>query len=136
MRNDEICYLSAIELVSAIRAKDLSPVEITEAVLERIERLNPVLNAFCTSMADEARAAARRAEEAVMRGEELGPLHGVPVSIKDNLYVKGVRTTFGSKLLEHNVIEDDDSRTNASPAVSNGQLLLRTDRALYCIGRK
>ena len=124
MRNDEICYLSAVELVSAIRAKDLSPVEITEAVLERIERLNPVLNAFCTSMADEARAAARRAEEAVVHGEELGPLHGVPVSIKDNLYVKGVRTTFGSKLLEHNVTAEDApiiERLRAAGAVLIGR---------------
>ncbi len=107
MNDDDICYLSAVELAAAIRSKALSAVEVTEAVLQRIERLNPALNAFCTSMADEARERANEIEAAVLRGNDVGPLCGVPVSIKDNLYVSGVRTTFGSKLLENNVTTED-----------------------------
>jgi aspartyl-tRNA(Asn)/glutamyl-tRNA(Gln) amidotransferase subunit A len=105
--NSEICFSSAFQLASAVRKKQISPVEITQAVLDRIERLNPRLNAFCTMMIDEATEAARLAEEQVMRGESLGLLHGVPVSVKDNLYIKGVRTTFGSKLLENEVTDAD-----------------------------
>ena len=111
MQHSEICYLSAVELVAAYRTKELSPVEVTTAVLERIERLNPDLNAFCTLMADEAIESARRAEAETMKGAATGPLHGVPVSIKDNLYVKGWRTTFGSKLLEDNVTTEDAPMT-------------------------
>ena len=107
MSDEELCYLPAVEMAAAIRAKKLSPVEVTEAVYKRIERLNPKLNAFCTLTRDEATATARDAEKAVMRGEPLGLLHGVPVSIKDILYVKNVRTTFGSKLYENNVTTED-----------------------------
>ena len=107
MNDEELCYLSAGALAAAIRDRDISPLEVTRAVLDRIERLNPRLNAFCTSMAESALEDAHRADDAVASGAELGPLHGVPVSIKDNLYVRGVRTTFGSKLLEHNVTDED-----------------------------
>ena len=71
MGSDELCYMPAAEMAGAIREKRLSPVEVVEAVLARIEQLNPRLNAYCTVTADAARAAARDAEEAVMRG---GPL--------------------------------------------------------------
>jgi aspartyl-tRNA(Asn)/glutamyl-tRNA(Gln) amidotransferase subunit A len=101
------CLLSAVDLARAIRAKQISPVEATDAVLARIEKLNPVLNAYCTIVADDARETARAAEAAVMRGERLGPLHGVPVSIKDLMYVKNSRTTFGSKLHEQNITTED-----------------------------
>jgi aspartyl-tRNA(Asn)/glutamyl-tRNA(Gln) amidotransferase subunit A len=111
MNDEELCYMPAVEMAAAIRAKKLSPVEVTEAVLRRIELRNPKLNAFCTLTVDEARATAKQAEAAVMRGEPLGLLHGVPVSIKDILYVRNVRTTFGSKLYENNVTTED------SPAV-------------------
>src|SRR5947209_13094927 len=107
MDSEALCYLSAIDLAAAIRGRTVSPVEVTRAVLERIDRLNPTLNAFCTSMADEAMAAARAAEAAVVAGEMLGSLHGVPVSVKDILYVKNVRTTFGSMLFEHNITLED-----------------------------
>ncbi|HET8628359.1 MAG TPA: amidase [Thermomicrobiales bacterium] len=93
----DLCYTPATELARLIRERALSPVELTEALLARIERLNPALNAYCTVTADEARAAARAAEAAVTRGDPLGPLHGVPVSIKDLTLTKGVRTTRGSR---------------------------------------
>ncbi|MBI4012497.1 MAG: amidase [Candidatus Rokubacteria bacterium] len=98
MSDEEIGYASATALAAAIREKAVSPVEAVDAVLRRIERLNPVLNAYCTLTAEAARAAARRAEAAVLRGDALGPLHGVPVSVKDTIWTAGVRTTMGSAL--------------------------------------
>jgi aspartyl-tRNA(Asn)/glutamyl-tRNA(Gln) amidotransferase subunit A len=94
--SDSLCSMPAAELAAAIRRRSVSPVEAVDAVLARIERLNPILNAYCTVTADQARAAARQAEAAVMRSASLGPLHGVPVSIKDLILTNGVRTTFGS----------------------------------------
>ena len=76
-------------------------------MLARIERLNPTLNCFCTVTAEEARDAALAAEVAVMTGEELGPLHGVPVSIKDLLFTRRVPTTGGSRLFADHVPEED-----------------------------
>src|SRR5262245_18887844 len=95
MSSADLCYMSAIELSAAIRTKKVSPVEIINSILTRIEQLNPKLNAFCLVTADAARQAAQAAEQAVMRGESLGPLHGVPVSIKDLIVTKGVRTMRG-----------------------------------------
>ena len=103
----DLAFTPATELAGLIRAKKLSPVELTRATLERIERLNPALNAFCTITADAALAAARDAEQAVVRGAPLGPLHGLPVSIKDLALTKGVRTMGGSYIFEHRVPDVD-----------------------------
>lgn len=108
MESQEICWMSAIDLAKAIRERKLSPVEVVSALLERIEAINPRINAYVTLTADSALAEAKQAEDAVMRDEKLGPLHGVPVSIKDLIFTKGVRTTMGSKLLE-NFIPDEDA---------------------------
>jgi amidase len=99
--------MDATALASAIRHGDVSPVEVTDAILTRIERVNPMLNAFCTVAADTARAQARVAEAAVVRGDVLGPLHGVPISFKDLTTTAGIRTTFGSKIWEHHIPKDD-----------------------------
>jgi len=107
MDNSELCFLSAAELARAIKAKILSPVEIIDAVLKETERLNPKLNAYCT-VSDNARTQAKNAEITVMRGEDTGPLHGVPVSIKDLFFTKGIRTTGGSKIFENFVPDEDD----------------------------
>jgi len=96
MTGADLCDTPATQLVALIRAKKLSPVELTRAVLERIERLNPTVNAFCTVTPDAALDAARATELAVVRGERLGLLHGIPVSIKDLHFTKGVRTMSGS----------------------------------------
>jgi len=98
MAADDVVWRSAIECAALIRRKELSPVELTEAVLARIDALNPRLNAFCLVAHDVARRLAREAEIAVMKGEPLGPLHGVPVSVKDALFTRGMRTTGGSRL--------------------------------------
>src|SRR5437773_11259039 len=99
MTDADLGYTPATELAALIRAKKLSPVELTRAVLDRIERLNPVVNAFCTLTADQALAAAREAEQALMQGAARGALHGVPFSIKDLHYPKDVRTTSGTFML-------------------------------------
>jgi Asp-tRNA(Asn)/Glu-tRNA(Gln) amidotransferase A subunit family amidase len=94
--NEQLCWLSAVELAARIRRKEVSPVEAVEAVLDRIDRLNPTLCAYCTVTAEAARRAARDAEHALMtKRPELGPLHGVPFSVKDVFDTKGIRTTFG-----------------------------------------
>lgn len=107
MSDTEVVWASAVELATRIRQKDISPVEVMEAVLTRVEALNPRLNAFCLVAAAQARAAARDAEVAVMKGEPLGRLHGVPVSIKDLIFTRGLRTTAGSRLLADLVPEHD-----------------------------
>jgi len=107
MSSTELGFTPATELARLIRTKALSPVELTRAVLERIERVNPVVNAFCTLTADAALAAAREAERAVTSGASLGPLHGVPYSIKDLNFTKGVRTMGGSFIFEHRVPDAD-----------------------------
>ncbi len=97
----------ALALARLIRDKQVSPVAVVEATLERIEQLQPTVNAFITVTAVEARAAARRAEAAVMAGERLGPLHGVPFSVKDLLFTRGVRTTMGSWIFADQVPGED-----------------------------
>jgi aspartyl-tRNA(Asn)/glutamyl-tRNA(Gln) amidotransferase subunit A len=105
--HDEVVWRSALDIATLIRNKQISPVEVTEAILARIEALNPKLNAFCLVAADVARAHAREAEIAVMKGEPLGLLHGVPISFKDVLYTRGLRTTGGSRLFAELIPEED-----------------------------
>jgi aspartyl-tRNA(Asn)/glutamyl-tRNA(Gln) amidotransferase subunit A len=93
----DLCFLDATELAARIRGRDLSPVEVVRAHLERIDAVNPELNAIVTRMPD-AEDRAREAEAAVMRGDRLGPLHGVPFTIKDCVDTRGIRTTRGSRL--------------------------------------
>jgi len=97
----------ALTLAHLVRTKQLSPVALTDAVLARIEDLQPTVNAFITVTGDEARASARRAEAAVMAGERLGPLHGVPFSVKDLLFTRGTRTTMGSWIFADQVLAED-----------------------------
>ena len=109
MNREDLCYLPATEMAKRIRARKLSPVEIVTALLERIEALNPKVNCFCTVLADEALAHARKAERAAMARKSsagLGPLHGVPFSVKDLILTKGVRTMRGSKLYERFIPEE------------------------------
>jgi aspartyl-tRNA(Asn)/glutamyl-tRNA(Gln) amidotransferase subunit A len=107
MASTDLAFTPATELAALIRAKKLSPVELTRAVLDRIGRVNPVVNAFCTVTADQAMIAARAAEQALMKGEALSPLHGIPFSIKDLHYTKDVRTMSGSFIFEKRVPDVD-----------------------------
>jgi Asp-tRNA(Asn)/Glu-tRNA(Gln) amidotransferase A subunit family amidase len=104
---DELVWRPATELAALIRSKQLSPVELTEAVLARIDALNPRLNAFCVVAHDVARRGAREAEIAVTKGEPLGPIHGVPLTIKDLIFTRGLRTTGGSRLFAEAVPDED-----------------------------
>src|SRR5262249_28228929 len=121
----DLCWTPATELVSLIRRKKVSPLEVMRAVLARIEKVNPPLNAYVTVAAEQALAAARKATAAVgKRGATLGPLHGVPVSIKDLTPTKGIRTTWGSKIHEHDVPDHDGlivERLKAAGAIVVGK---------------
>jgi aspartyl-tRNA(Asn)/glutamyl-tRNA(Gln) amidotransferase subunit A len=100
-------FMSALDLAAAIKSKRVSPVEVVDAALDRIGARNPTLNAFSEVLADDARAASREAEAAVQRGDALGPLHGVPIGIKDQMNVTGARVTFGTHLLADYVATED-----------------------------
>jgi len=120
----DICAMSGAEQAALIRNKQASPVEVTAAVLQRIHALEPQLHAFCTLTEDIAIADAKRAEDAVMRGDQLGALHGVPISIKDLICTKDIKTMSGSKAYENFVPDEDDivvERVKAAGAVMLGK---------------
>ena len=107
MSENDPAFTSASELAALIRSRQLSPVELMDATLDRIERSQPVLNAFITVAADAARTRARAAEAAVIRGDTLGPLHGIPVAVKDLVPTAGMRTTWGSLIFKDHVPDTD-----------------------------
>ncbi len=108
MTDIDLAFTPAWRLRELIAGKQLSPVELTTRLLRRIEELNPKLNAFLTVCAGEALTAARLAEERTARDEETGPLHGIPVPIKDLTRTAGVRTTRGSLLYKDDIPDADD----------------------------
>jgi aspartyl-tRNA(Asn)/glutamyl-tRNA(Gln) amidotransferase subunit A len=107
MNPKEAAGLTMHEAAEMIRGKRLSPVEVARACLERIAQHDGRLRAFIMVTEESALAQAREAEQAVMRGDPLGPLHGVPLALKDTFAMRGVRTTCGSKLLENNIPDFD-----------------------------
>ena len=120
----DICSRSAVDLARLIASREVSAVEVMDAHLERIEQVNPTLNAIVTLLPEEARAQAEAADDAVARGETLGPLHGLPVAHKDLIRTKGIRTTFGSKVFEHFVPDQDAlivERLRAAGAITVGK---------------
>jgi aspartyl-tRNA(Asn)/glutamyl-tRNA(Gln) amidotransferase subunit A len=124
-QNDSgICSLSGAAQARLIRDRSLSPVEVVDAVFDRIHALEPALHAFCTLTEDAARADARAAEAAVMRGAAIGPLHGVPISIKDLICTKGIPTAAGSKAYADLIPDEDDivvERVRAAGAIILGK---------------
>jgi aspartyl-tRNA(Asn)/glutamyl-tRNA(Gln) amidotransferase subunit A len=104
---DAICYKDATELASLIRTKQLSSREIVQAHLNRIEAINPKVNAIVTLLAEDALKGADTADKAVKNGVELGPLHGVPFTIKDAIDTAGVLTQRGSKIFAGNIPQKD-----------------------------
>ncbi|MCZ2859295.1 amidase [Blastococcus sp. VKM Ac-2987] len=124
MSDDDLLFLPATRAAALIRNKELSPVEYVDAVLEAIDTSGPAVNAFATVTAEAARAAARLAEQAVIAGAELGPLHGVPVSIKDLFATTGVRTAYGSVVYADHVPDHDDvlvQRLDSAGAIMVGK---------------
>ena len=101
--HSELAFVPAGQLAAEMRSGDVSSVEVVDDLLARVEASQSTLNAFITVCAEDARAAAARADDAAARGKDLGPLHGVPVSVKDLINTANVRTTFGSRLMEDNV---------------------------------
>ena len=108
MTDTALCFLTAVELAQKIRSGELSAVETMEAHLAQIEKVNPQVNAIVTLLPEMAMEAARKADEKLARGEEVGPLHGLPVAHKDLVQTKGIRTTFGSLVYE-NFVPDEDA---------------------------
>jgi aspartyl-tRNA(Asn)/glutamyl-tRNA(Gln) amidotransferase subunit A len=125
MDRTDIPYISATELAEFIRKREISPIEAVEAYLERIESLNGKLNAFLTVCRDEALEAAQEAEQALSRGNYLGPMHGIPVAVKDQVYTKGIRTTLGSPVFADFVPDEDATviaKLKAAGAILLGKL--------------
>ena len=124
MVDEKLAFAPAHELAGLIATKQVSPVEITELYFERIERLDSQLHAYLALMRDEALQAARAAEEAVVRGDQLGPLHGVPISVKDMQMTKGVVTTTGCLAYRDRVPDADAAvveRVRGSGAIILGK---------------
>src|SRR5579885_376939 len=120
----DLAFASAAELAGLIARKAVSPLEVVDLMLDRIERSQATLNAFITVCGEEARAAARQAEAAVMKGQAIGTLHGVPFAVKDLVNTAGVRTTFGSVALADNVPAADSpsvARLKAAGAILIGK---------------
>ncbi len=107
MPNSEICFLTATELARRIRVKDLSAREVMEAHLAQIDRVNPKVNAIVTLLPELAMAQAKHADEALARGAEIGPLHGLPIAHKDLVPTQGIRTTSGSRIFKDHVPDHD-----------------------------
>ncbi len=107
MSDREICFLNATELAQRIRTRELSCVEVMQAHLNQIERVNPQVNAIVTLLPEQALEQAHAADQAVARGDALGPLHGLPIAHKDLVATKGIRTTLGSPIFRDWVPEHD-----------------------------
>ncbi|MBY9018191.1 MAG: amidase [Candidatus Lokiarchaeota archaeon] len=108
MNKEDICFMSAFEMREKIKNQELSSIEITETIIERIEKINPIINAYCTPTFEIAREMAKKADDSIKNGQNLGSLTGIPISIKDLMQTKGIRTTYGSKLHENYIPEDDE----------------------------
>src|SRR6201987_6155761 len=104
----ELAFLTIEQAARLLRKKSISPSDLVEVALARIERFNSALNAFITVIADHARAEARRAEKQLRKRSATSALCGIPVSIKDNFLTRGIRTTAGSSILS-NFVPDEDS---------------------------
>ena len=125
MQQDKLHYTDATKLAELIRTKQVSPVEVVKAHLDRIDAVNPKVNAIVT-LADGALEAARKAEVAVLAGEELGPLHGVPFTVKDSIDTAGVLTQRGSPIFKGHV-PDTDAPAVARIKAAGGILLAKTN---------
>lgn len=118
----DIAFLTATELSPLIKSRQLSPVELTKNILNRIDKIDPILHTYITPLPDLALQQAREAEENIMRGMYKGPLHGIPIGIKDNYATKGIRTTNGSKLFTHNI--PDKNATTVEKLLDAGTIML------------
>ena len=127
MSADDLVWLGAAEAAELIRAKRLSPTDLVQAYLDRIDRLDGTLHAYIAVCREEALAAARMAERVIVRGDAMGPLHGVPIAVKDQFHARGMPTTAGSRVLAGSIADDDATviaRLRGAGAILLGKLNL------------
>jgi len=123
----ELCYLTIREAGRLLKSRKLSPVELTRAFLTRIEQLDKTLNAYITVLPDRAMAEARAAEAALLRGDYRGPLHGIPIALKDLYDTQGIRTTASSRVMANRIPHEDATTTallTAAGAILLGKLAM------------
>lgn len=118
----DLSFLSAAKLGPLIQSRKLSPVELTKHTLNRIETIDPILHTYITPLPELALRQARDAEDNIMRGKYYGPLHGIPIGIKDNYYTKGIRTTVGSKLFADFI--PNENATTVEKLLGAGAIML------------
>lgn len=133
MTSTEIPFLSASELASAIRAGEVSPVDAVDAYLDRIDAVGDKLNAYITVCADEARADAKTLADEAVAGQFRGPLHGVPVGIKDQIHTAGIRTTDASKI-RADVVSDEDATVVARLKKAGAIIIGKTNMSEFAMG--
>lgn len=133
MNPSDIPFLSATELGGLIKAKEITPLEAVDAYLARIEEVDSRLNSYITVCGDEAREEAKRIGEEVARGENRGPLHGVPVGVKDQIYVKGVRNSDGSKI-RNDFIPEFDATVVANLRRAGAVILGKLNMSEFAMG--
>jgi aspartyl-tRNA(Asn)/glutamyl-tRNA(Gln) amidotransferase subunit A len=133
MDHARIPFLSATELSALIQTRDVSPVEATRAYLERIEQIDSQLNSYITICADEALAQARHAEQEIAAGRYAGPMHGIPVAVKDQFHTRGIRTTNGSTI-HRDFIPEEDATVIANLKQAGAVLLGKLNMSEYASG--
>jgi aspartyl-tRNA(Asn)/glutamyl-tRNA(Gln) amidotransferase subunit A len=133
MMQQDVERLTISALAPLLRKKEISPVEVTRQFLDRVERLNPVLNAYLTICADDALAQAKKAEAEIAQGKYRGLLHGIPFSLKDNIASKGIRTTAGAKVLS-DWVPDFDATVAANLKEAGGILIGKTNMHEWASG--
>ena len=133
MNNQDLVFLSATELASKIREKQISPVEVVKAYLNRITVVDPKLNAYITVLADEALVAAHEAETDITSGLNKGPLHGVPVGVKDQIHTKGIRTSSASRI-QSDFVPDVDAAVVSGLKKSGAIILGKLNMTEFAMG--
>jgi len=133
MDSTEIPFLPATELSALIRSGDVSPVEAAEAYLDRIGQIDGKLNSYITVCRDEALAEAQQAEKEIAAGNYRGPMHGLPVAVKDQFYTKGIRTTGGSAILK-DLVPNEDATVVANLKAAGSVLLGKLNMSEYAMG--
>jgi aspartyl-tRNA(Asn)/glutamyl-tRNA(Gln) amidotransferase subunit A len=129
----ELAFLSIEQAARLLRRREISPLELVEASLARMDRWNPALHVFLTVLADSARRQAKIAEREIHRGRARGPLHGIPISLKDNFWTRGIRTTAGSKILA-DFVPEADSDVAGKLARAGAILLGKTNMHEFAYG--
>ena len=133
MQQRDIPFLTVAELSQLIESRQVSPVEVTQAYLDRIDELDFKFNAYLSVSRREALEAARDAERAIARGEYRGPMHGIPVAVKDQFWTKGIRTTGGTRILA-DFVPDEDATIIANLKRAGAVLLGKTNMTEFAMG--